>query len=395
MNAFKLAMAAALAIGIVATTGFQVFVWITSTYDVTPVNILPAIMGLAVGLFLCVRVPQNNIGPVVLMGVLSFAVLGVYQAAQDWGVAKSNLTLAMLASMAGTLAFGGVITTFLVLLPIWFPDGAGINGWSRWTARIALGLMAVAFVGMAFAEQVCVVWAEGHENVCATTVPNPWGMPGLDAGVGEFAYSILFLLAIPGVISVILRWRRSPGVERAQLKWFSLAATLVIIDFLVTVTNQALIGTTLADWAAAILLSGMWVSIGIAVTKYRLYEIDKVISRTLGYMLIAGLLGLVYAAGAVWLPTKLIGQQHPVFVAASTLAVAALFNPLRIRVMRWMDHRFYRAKYDSELLSTRLSTTLHGDLDADQLRRAWEEVVVEALAPASVATWVREDQTGH
>jgi hypothetical protein len=249
-------------------------------------------------------------------------------------------------------------------------------------------LVSAAMLGAVFSEKVCVVWGAGE--TCLRSATNPWGIPGLDGSIGEFLYIGIYLLAIPALISVVLRWRRSRGIERAQLKWFSLAAVFFIVGFLASVSNESFIGTDLSDFLLGLALSGVWVSIGIAVTRYRLYDIDKVISRSLGYVLVVGLLGLVYAFGAVWLPARLIDQQHPLFVAASTLAVAALFKPLRSRVLSWVDRRFYRSRYDAEAITTRFSATLMADHDLSQLPRLWTDAVVEALHPSSVGIWVKE-----
>lgn len=376
-----------LSLGILATCGFLVFVWLTTDVDTQPMWLISSISGLAVGLFLCIRVPDNNMGPVVLVAILSFSLIATYPLVEDWGVTNGHPTVAMFASIGGTLAFGGILTTLLVLLPTWFPDGVAINAWSRWAARTAIALMAIGAVGTALSGRVCVEGGEG--NGCFGYVTNPWGISGFDGSVTETLYVGISLLAVPSVVAVILRWRRSKGVERAQLKWFSLAAVLFIVAFLAGTANESTLGTDLGAWLAVAVLCAVWVSIGVAVTKYRLYDIDRVISRGLGYTLVVGVLALVYALGAVWLPTRLIGQQDPVFVAGSTLAVAALFRPLRSRVLRAVDRRFYRSRYDFEAINDDFATALRGDLDLDRIPDAWVEVVVETLHPSSVGMWLR------
>jgi hypothetical protein len=372
---------------VLAVWGFLIFVGLTTEVDTQPMLVIPSLLGMAVGLFLSVRVADNNVGPVVVAAVLGVSILNAYVIVQDWAIAHDQLVLAIFASVSGTVAFGVVLTTLVVLLPIWFPDGVAINGWSRWVARVALALVSVAMFGALFSEQVCVSW--GSDDSCIRHATNPWGIPGLDGSIGESLYVGIYLLAIPALVSVVLRWRRSSGIERAQLKWFSLAAVLFIIGFLGSISNESFIGTDISDLLLGLALSGVWVSIGFAVAKYRLYDIDKVVSRSLGYILVVGLLGLVYTFGAVWLPAQLIDQQHPVFVAVSTLAVAALFKPLRSRVLGWVDRRFYRSRYDSEAIATRFSTTLMADHDLSQLPRVWTDAVVEALHPSSVGIWVK------
>jgi hypothetical protein len=385
---FRPVFGVGISVAILAVAGFLIFVGSTSTVSTQPISLIPSLLGVAVGLFLCIKVPDNNIGLVVLVADLSFSLLGTHTLVQDWGVANGHPLLAMAASTSGAVAFGGVLITLLVLLPIWFPDGVAINGWSRWVARIAMIFMSAALFGAVFSGRVCVVSA-GEGDDCARYVTNPWGITGFDGSFFEVFYMGLYLLAFPAMIAVVMRWRRSSGVVRAQLKWFSLAAVLFIVGFLVTVANESFIDTDLAAWASALALSGVWVSIGVAVAKYRLYDIEKVISRGLGYALVVGVLGLVYSLGAIWLPTRLIGQQHPIFVAGSTLAVAALFNPVRSRILRWADRRFYRSRYDAEEVAAGFSDLLREELDLDRLPESLKSVAVETMQPSSVGVWVR------
>ncbi len=379
----------ALSLGILTVSGFLIFVGFTSSVNTQPMSLIPDLLGLGVGLFLCIRVPNNNIGLVVLVSVLSFSLLGAYALVQDWGVANGHPVLAMTASMGGTAAFGGVETTLLVLLPIWFPDGVAINGWSRWVARTAMILMAVPLFGTVLSGQTCVVWADTG-NDCLRYVTNPWGISGLGGSLVEVFYVGLYLLAVPAMVAVVLRWRRSSGVERAQLKWFSFAAVLFIVGFLFTVINQAFIGTDLAAWTSAVTLSGVWGSIAIAVLRYRLFEIDRIISRTVGYALVILTLGLVYVMGAVWLPARLMGEQPPLFVAGSTLAVAALFNPVRRRVLSAVDRRFYRSQYDAQRVVDQFGDRVREGLDIEQLTAVAAAVVGEAVRPSIVGVWVHD-----
>lgn len=373
-------------LGILAISGFVVFVWLASSVSTQPMSLIPTLLGLGVGLFLCLRVPGSNVGPVVLAAVFSFLVIGAYELVQDWGVEYGHPLLAMVASMGGVVAFGGVLTTLLILLPIWFPDGVAINRWSRWVARTAVSLMLIALFVVVFSARGCVVWGEGDS--CARYVTNPWGIPGLDSSVIKVLYVGLYACAVSALVAVVLRWRRSSGVERAQLKWFSLAAALSIADFLVTVLDQTFIGTDLAAWMLAIALSGVWISIGLAVARYRLYDIDRIISRTVGYALVVMALGTIYVGGAVWLPTRLMGQQSQVFVAGSTLLVAALFSPLRRRVLSVVDHRFYRSRYDAQMVIERFGDQLREGLNVEQLTAEALAVVGEAVRPTAVAVWV-------
>ncbi|MGH8915549.1 MAG: hypothetical protein ACRDZM_13655, partial [Acidimicrobiia bacterium] len=129
----------------------------------------------------------------------------------------------------------------------------------------------------------------------------------------------------------------------------------------------------------------------LASLRYRLFEIDRLISRTVTYAIVAGVLAAVYGLGAVWLPTQVVGQQTPLFVAGSTLAAAALFNPLRRTVMRWVDRRFHRSRYDPEQIADEFATKLRDQVDTEQLAADWAGVVTGTLQPSAVGVWVRED----
>jgi hypothetical protein len=160
----------------------------------------------------------------------------------------------------------------------------------------------------------------------------------------------------------VVRSARSAGEERLQLKWFAAAAVLVVATF------TALIWTNSESVAAAILnnlaLLCLDIAIAVAVLKYRLYEIDRVISRTLAYAIVTGLLVGVYA-GLVLLATEVLTVRSPVAVAGSTLAAAALFGPLRSRVQRVVDRRFNRARYDADQMMAALAARLKDAVDLD------------------------------
>jgi hypothetical protein len=149
-------------------------------------------------------------------------------------------------------------------------------------------------------------------------------------------------------------------------------------------------GQIWSSWMTGILPALLAVSIAVAVTRYGLYEIDRLVNRTIVYTIVVGLLGLVVAAGAVWLPSLLPGDSSGVAVAASTLAVAALFTPLRKRTQRFVDRRFYRSRYDAQRVADQFAAGLRDELDADVVAAKWAEVVRSTLQPSSVSVWVRE-----
>ena len=277
--------------------------------------------------------------------------------------------------------------TFLLLL---FPDGRPLT--RRWWAVFwgAAGLSG-AFLVMTWLAPVPVKLGGGLPNV-----PNPTAIRGLShllygvLGGGIWIFSFVFLLL--AVVSVVLRYRRSAGEERLQLKWFAYATavSLGLIFALLPVAPMGTAGQAIYDLAivAGIGLA-LPVAIGIAVLKYRLYAIDKIISRTVSYTLVTGLVAGVYL-GCVALLTRVLPVRGSVGVAVSVLAAAALFNPLRWRVQAAVDRRFDRARYNAERVVGQFSVQLRDQVDIDVLGEGLLGVVDQLLAPAHLSLWLRE-----
>ena len=277
--------------------------------------------------------------------------------------------------------------TFLLLL---FPDGRPLT--RRWWAVFwgAAGLSG-AFLVMTWLAPVPVKLGGGLPNV-----PNPTAIRGLShllygvLGGGIRIFSFVFLLL--AVVSVVLRYRRSAGEERLQLKWFAYATavSLGLIFALLPVAPMGTAGQAIYDLAivAGIGLA-LPVAIGIAVLKYRLYAIDKIISRTVSYTLVTGLVAGVYL-GCVALLTRVLPVRGSVGVAVSVLAAATLFNPLRRRVQAAVDRRFDRARYNAERVVGQFSVQLRDQVDIDVLGEGLLGVVDQVLAPAHLSLWLRE-----
>jgi hypothetical protein len=194
---------------------------------------------------------------------------------------------------------------------------------------------------------------------------------------------LLVALAVSGA-AIVVRFARSAGEERLQLKWFAAAAVLVVATFIALIlTNSDSVAAAILNNLALLCLN---VAIAIAVLKYRLYEIDRIISRTLSYTIVTGLLVGVYA-GLVLLATQVLTLKSPVAVAGSTLVAAALFSPLRARVQRAVDRRFNRARYDADQMVAAFAARLKGAVDLDAVQADLASVVQQALEPAHVSMW--------
>jgi hypothetical protein len=180
-------------------------------------------------------------------------------------------------------------------------------------------------------------------------------------------------------------WRRSSGERRQQLKWLTAGLTVLVAGVVIdTVPGTAPIGS--ACFLAGLLVFSL--CLGVAVLRYRLFDIDRVISRTLGYAIVTGVLVGVYA-GIVLLATEVLGIHGTVAVAVATLAAAALFNPLRRRVQKVVDRRFNRARYDADRIVAAVATRLQDAVDLDVVRADLASSVQQALEPAHVSVWIQ------
>jgi hypothetical protein len=271
-----------------------------------------------------------------------------------------------------------------------FPDGRLVSPRWRPVAWALAGDIAALWVWAAFAPRP--LEAIGLEHLT-----NPLGLQQAEAAfkllIG-IAFPIGALLAVLSVASMVVRFRQSRGVERQQLKWFTYAATLVTLVWLVFFAAglERLLPPLLVFIASDIWLAGIPAAIGIAVLRYRLYDIDRLINRTLVYGLLTAVLGLGYA-GAVLLLGQLFGgvtNNPPNWaVAAVTLAVAALFQPARHRIQAAVDRRFNRRKYNAAQTVEAFTARLRDEIDLDTLSAELLTVVDQTMQPTTASLWLQ------
>ena len=199
---------------------------------------------------------------------------------------------------------------------------------------------------------------------------------------------------LAAIVSLAFRYRRAGTAERAQLKWLLYAGAVIVVALLATIPIERIMGpndtaNNLENAMSSGAVALVAVAIGIALLRYRLYDIDRVISRTLAYAIVTGLLVGVYA-GLVLLTTQVFGLHTPVAVAAATLAAAALFNPVRRRVQKAVDRRFNRARYDADRTVAAFAAHLKDAVDLDSVRDDLAGVVHQALEPAHVSVWISQ-----
>jgi hypothetical protein len=237
-------------------------------------------------------------------------------------------------------------------------------------------------------------------------IRNPLGME-MATGTLESALNLVtgVLMAAVGLIaaaSMFVRLRRAEGVERQQIKWFAYAAAVFVLSLSLYMgeATYKLVSApwfTWVGWALTLAsLLGTSVAVGVAVLKYRLYEIDTLINRTLVYGALTAILAALYFGGIAVLQrvfVALTGQKSTLAVVASTLLIAALFQPLRRRIQGFIDRRFYRSKYDARKTLEAFSAKLRDETDLDALSDDLVGVVRETMQPDHVSLWLRSDTT--
>jgi hypothetical protein len=344
-----------------------------------------------VGAIIARRQPWNPVGSILLF--LTFAVVasadaGEY-AVQHYRRGYHGLPLAQVAVF---LAAGSWIWLVALLpLPIaLFPDGRLSRRW-RWVLRAHLAFIAL-FLGTNAWDNANGVLAR-HVKVDSSGQLASNGTGGVSVGD---AILLLFYLAFLAAwtVRLILSYRRSSGDYRQQLKWLVSGAALGFCGILLAVSTP---GTSSIDDAVGGIgfltaLLALPIGLGVGILKYRLYDIDRLISRTLSYLIITGLLAGVFL-GIVVLATDVLPFSSPVGVAASTLAAAALFNPLRKRVQHGVDRRFNRARYDAEAIIAAFTLRLRDAVDLDTVRGELLLAVDRAVEPTQASLWIRPPST--
>ena len=356
----------------------------------------PTVVGLAFGLVGVVVAARQPRQP---MGWLLMSIGGFFAVAID----ASFYSLLDYRMHHGTLPLGAVA---VLLLPSWaptilllgltillFPDGLLPSRRWRWVLWPYLALGGLLFLGAVFiAAQVIVehrIHIDSSGNLTALSGSAPayrwWNT------AQALVLPALLLSWASWLVLLFVRFRRSTGERHEQLKWLAGGAGCCIVSLPVLLFSGSSWSSVLAKvlgGAALLGITALPISIGIGVLKYRLYEIDRVVSRTLSYAIVTGIVIGVYV-GIVTLVTRVLGFSSPVAVAASTLAALALFNPVRVRVQHVVDRRFNRAHYDAEATVAAFRTRLRDAVDLETVRSELLEFVNRSVEPAHASVWIR------
>ena len=356
----------------------------------TQALLAPPLLAFAtVGAIVDSRRPANPIGWIFsVVGLLIAVQLFSFEYA-DRGLVRAPGSLpaatvfAWLQTWIWTPALG-LAGTLLLLL---FPEGRLVS--QRWRPVAWAGFAATALAAASRALR-----PGGLENFPAAENPVGLGRPGggLDAIAGAHAGELLiFLVVLASIASLAVRYCRAGWVEREQLKWFLCAtAALGAANVVVAATNGGAVGWGL--WLAAMI--AMPVATGVAILRYRLYAIDRIINRTLVYGALSALLGGLYFGIVIALEQAFspVTQGSELAVTGSTLAVAALFRPVRRRIQTFVDRRFYRRKVNAERTLGAFTDRLRREIDLDTLTAELQTAAQETMQPAHVSLWVRAQE---
>jgi hypothetical protein len=367
----------------------------------TPTDLLMGVPFLAfpiMGALIASRRPHNPIGWICLAVGSLFLLLGVSEYYSVYGVAEPGsvpfpIGVAWLSNWLWMPAVG-LFATYLFLL---FPDGRLPS--RRWLplAWFSGALIVVLSLGFGLAPGPVASLPRG--------IRNPFGLEGLPwlSDAANVGFPLLALCILASVASLVLRYRRSRGEEREQIKWIAFAASVIGLLFLIGLVISLIYGSTPPSWTrlldtmTALSYTGVPIAVGFAVLKYRLYDIEVIINRTLVYGSLTLLLALVYFGGvtatqAIFRTLSGQEQQPQLAIVVSTLVIAALFNPLRRRIQAFIDRRFYRKKYDARKTLEAFSAKLRDETDLDALNAELVGVVRETMQPAHVSLWLRPEK---
>jgi hypothetical protein len=392
-----------LAVGLALVSATLLVVGIAAAIDTPgrggPRVDLASVLGLAipvaafaiVGGLISFRRPAHRIGWLLATIGFLFGVVVASSSVSRWALETRALPKAAgewisVGSSAWVVGLGLIGTQ----LPLRLPDGELPSPRWRWYSRVSLALIVVSVVGMtAQADQV--------EGIPGTSSP-------LDATWAAPLASVFLLVIVSfigGLAALVVRYRRAAVRDKLQLRWVRFGGVIFLVTYLVTVSLPSILGlreesveATLIYTAGGAGFAALPISIGYAILRHRLYDIDAVISRTLVYGALTTTLAATYLGSVLLLQVLLNGLagNSGLAVAASTLAVAALFRPARSRIQAWVDRRFYRHKYDAQLTLAAFAARLRDEVALDAVSADLRGVVNDAMQPAHVSLWLSSPQ---
>ena len=357
---------------------------------------LPIVAIPLVGAIILLHRPGNRIGRLML-GLGSVVVLsGFLSAYTHFAVAHDGWPAAEWAGWVSTWTYWGPLELYLVLLLLLFPTGGLL---ARWWAGVVVLIIGVTLTS-AFIDILNPGRLEGFPDDYA--LENPLGVSGFEQTSEIVAtLDLLLLVAIlAAVASSVIRFRRSRGSERQQMTWFALVAVAIVALIIAMIAASELVEGTAGEYLELVfgvsfllgIYTGLPIAIGVAILRYRLYEIDRVVNRALVYGLLSVALVGVYLLAVIGLGAgvqRITGESSQLVVATSTLAVAALFRPLRDRIQTIVNRRFNRTQYDAARTIEQFNARLRDEIDLDMLVGELQQLVHTTMQPAHLSVWLR------
>jgi hypothetical protein len=348
--------------------------------------VLAALVAATVGAVLAARRPRHPVGWLLLTLGLAVTASGVVDGYARYGLLARPGALPAarwLAVFSPATLYVGFVCVGLVLLLT--PSGSLPSRRWRWWVRVMAASPLLLLAALAAGPGLVI--APYDQAIDLVRVPALAGPVRVAIGL---AFAIVTAGLVAGVWSLVVRFRRARGVERQQLRWVALAAAVTVVPASVVLAGTVAGGTgsVLVILAAGVCMVLLPLAVAAAILRYRLYDLDRIISRTLAYGLLTLLLGGGYAAVVLGLG-QLLGRDSTLVVAGATLAVAALFQPARRRVQQVVDRRFDRRRYDAAQTIAAFSSRLRQQVDLDALTTDLVAVVERTMQPTTVSLWLR------
>ena len=364
----------------------------THTFDDWLGSTLNAVFYSSVGAIVASRRPENLVGWLLCLWALSESIshfsaqYAIYALLAQPDSLPAGEAFAWVSSWLVFITIG-----FSVLSILLFPTGRPPSRRWRWVTWLTVAFILVGAVSGAFSSGP----VEG-----LGPIRNPLGIEGFSNIYNSILLNMVALvLVVAAALSVFVRLHRATGIERQQIKWFAYATAaavmgLVLAEIIPDVIDVPLWFKRIGNAIFLLLIPAIPISMGIAILRYRLYDIDIIINRTLVYGPLTAMLVALYFGGIVLLQrvfVALTGEKSTLAVVASTLLIAALFSPLRRRIQSFIDRRFYRSKYDARKTLEAFSTRLRDATDLEALNDDLVGVVMETMQPAHVSLWLRPE----
>jgi cytochrome b subunit of formate dehydrogenase len=354
------------------------------TLDAFVGPVVALVSAATVGAVLAGRRPRHPVGWLLLLLALSLTAGGVVPAYAAYGLLARPGALPAAHAVARywpvTIVIAQTALSFVLLLT---PTGSLPSPRWRWWARVTVAAAVILLVGLAL--------ASGPLDPQYQLLGGPFelrGQGGMLLVVNQLALAFTTLAVVVGAGSLVVRFRRARGVERQQLRWVAAAAALAVVGAVVALGGLAVGATDLITWAVSTCFAVLPLAIGAAILRYRLYDLDHIVSRTLAYGLLTLLLGGGYAVVALGLG-QLLGQDSSLAVAGATLAVAAAFQPARRRIQQVADRRFNRRRHDAAQIIEAFGARLRDQVDLATLTGELLAVADQTMQPTQASLWLR------